>query len=179
MTANQLVAFNLRNAREGLGLTQEMAAQRLEPYIGKRWSVASFSDAERSADNGRTREFDANELLAFSQAFGKPIAWFFTPPADLESVDAGAPLERSRSVSRAELLKAIEGSTLWDSTVVAQLRGVVDALEEIERNRVGSEEQDREAAPSGTVGVARNVVDQELIEPSRLIERSERKDDDV
>ncbi len=156
MTANQLVAYNLKRARERLSLTQEAAAQRIRPYSGKTWSVASLSDAERSAENGRTREFDANELLAFARAFERPIAWFFTPPDDLEYVHAGVPLDVSRPVSRAELLGAIEGSTLWDRTVVAQLRTAVDALEEIGKQG--------EAAPGGTIGVAQNVSEEELRE---------------
>jgi hypothetical protein len=57
----------------------------------------------------RRREFDANELLALSQAFEKPIAWFFTPPPDgeLERVFCGEPLEVSRTVGRGGLLAAM------------------------------------------------------------------------
>jgi len=104
-----------------------MAAQRLEPYLGKRWSVASFSDAERSAENGRTREFDANELLAFAQAFEKSIAWFFTPPDDLEHVYAGPPPD-SKAISRKELEEVLPGDPeLLDH--VRDLRRIADTLE--------------------------------------------------
>src|SRR5687767_165497 len=48
LTANQIVAFNLARAREWKNWTQEEAADALEPYLGKRWSKASFSQAERS-----------------------------------------------------------------------------------------------------------------------------------
>jgi transcriptional regulator with XRE-family HTH domain len=161
MTANQLVAYNLRRARERLGLTQELAAQRLEPWLGKRWSVASFSDAERSAEKGRTREFDANDLLAFARAFERPIAWFFTPPEDLEHLYAGVPTDSPRAVSRAELLEATDDSTLFDRVVlreqVATLRRAADALEEVERQRT----VESDAAPGDTVGIGRNLSDEE------------------
>src|SRR4051794_3911194 len=91
LSANQVVAYNLRRARGAE--TQEQAAQRLENYLGRRWSKASFSDAERSAENGRTRVFDANELLAFSRTFGKPISWFFTAPDDVDQVWCATPGE--------------------------------------------------------------------------------------
>src|SRR5947209_4053871 len=93
MTANQLVAYNLRRIRERDGLTQEQAAERLEPLLGRRWSKATFSAAETSVSSGRTREFNANEILAFSAAFGVPVGWFFLPPndgeAEREAVSAG------------------------------------------------------------------------------------------
>jgi transcriptional regulator with XRE-family HTH domain len=80
MTANQLVAYNLRRARELRELTQEQAAERLEPLLGQLWSKATFSSAERSAEpERRAREFTADELLAFSAAFDLPLAWFFLP----------------------------------------------------------------------------------------------------
>ena len=81
-TANQLVAHNLREARQRRNHTQKEAAALLAPYLGgKPWSVASFSAAESTARNGaRTREFSANEILAFSQAFDLPVSYFFTPP---------------------------------------------------------------------------------------------------
>ena len=82
MTANQLVAYNLRRARELRELTQEEAAELLEPYLGVRWSKGSFSAAERSVAGERTREFSADELLAFSAAFDLPVTWFFLPPGD-------------------------------------------------------------------------------------------------
>jgi transcriptional regulator with XRE-family HTH domain len=85
LTGNQLVAQNLRLARELRGLTQEQAAERLEPFLGARWSKATFSAAERSAVEGtRAREFSADELLAFANAFDLPLFWFFLP-VDLEA----------------------------------------------------------------------------------------------
>src|SRR6266542_1271519 len=80
MTPNQLVAFNLRRARELRGWTQEEAAERLEPYLGIRWSKGTFSAAETSAKGGRVRLFNADEIAALSLAFDLPLTWWFLPP---------------------------------------------------------------------------------------------------
>jgi transcriptional regulator with XRE-family HTH domain len=105
MTANQVIAYNLKRAREALNMTQQQAALDLERYLGRRWSPASFSVAERSADNGRVREFDANEIVAFSQVFNRPIGWFFTPPDDVEFVECGPPGDAWQSVRRERLIQ--------------------------------------------------------------------------
>jgi hypothetical protein len=80
LTPNQVVAFNLARAREWKGWTQDQAAQALEPYLGKRWSKASVSQAERSIAGKFVRNFDADEIVAFARAFELPIGWFFMPP---------------------------------------------------------------------------------------------------
>lgn len=131
MTANQVVAYNLRRAREERGATQEETAQRLEQYLGKRWSKASFSVAERSAEKGaRKREFDANELLAFTQIFEKPIGYFFELPPEIRQVTCGEPADVSRTASRKAVERVAKPSVdLVLSEYVANLRGVADALE--------------------------------------------------
>jgi transcriptional regulator with XRE-family HTH domain len=80
LTPNQVVAYNLARARELRGWTQDHAAQALEPYLGRRWSTASFSQAERSITGKVNRSFDADELLAFARAFDLPVTWFLLPP---------------------------------------------------------------------------------------------------
>jgi hypothetical protein len=135
MTANQLVARNLKRAREAMGQTQEIAAQRLEPYLGRRWSVASFSDAERSALNGRTREFSANELVAFARAFEKPIAYFFEAPDDLEDVYCGPRLDVSRVVSRKELEEVLPAQPEL-AVHATELRRIADELDNAELRRL-------------------------------------------
>ncbi len=80
MLPNQLVAYNIRRARELRSWTQDRAAEELEKYLGERWSKASWSAAERSAETQRLREFNADELFALSRAFRLPIGWFFLPP---------------------------------------------------------------------------------------------------
>ncbi|MFJ2111971.1 MULTISPECIES: hypothetical protein [unclassified Streptomyces] len=79
-TANEVVAYNLARARRTRGWTQAEAADRLQKKSGKTWNAATLGAAERTAKLGRTRQFDANELLTFSLVFDQPIAYFFLPP---------------------------------------------------------------------------------------------------
>lgn len=80
LTPNQVVAYNLAQARLLRGWTQDQASAALEPHVGKRWSKATFSAAERSVDGERVRQFDADEVVAFARAFDLPVSWFFLPP---------------------------------------------------------------------------------------------------
>ncbi|MGH9023580.1 MAG: helix-turn-helix domain-containing protein [Acidimicrobiia bacterium] len=77
---NQVVAYNVRAARELRGWTQEDFADRLEPYLGQRLTQAGVSSIERAWDGERRREFDAHELLVFAMVFGLPMIWFLLPP---------------------------------------------------------------------------------------------------
>jgi transcriptional regulator with XRE-family HTH domain len=77
---NQVVAYNVRAARELRGWTQDEVADRLEPDLGQRLTQASVSAIERAWDGDRRREFDAHELLTFSMVFDLPIIWFLLPP---------------------------------------------------------------------------------------------------
>lgn len=79
---NEIVAYNFRRARELRGLTQDEAAQALEPFLGQRLPQASISAIERAYGGERRREFDAQEILAFAAAFDLPLIWFFLPPLD-------------------------------------------------------------------------------------------------
>jgi hypothetical protein len=80
-TPNQVVASRLADARMIRHLTQEQAAAALAPYLGARWSGATFSLVERSVDGKRVRQFTADDLLALSRAFDLPIGFFLSPPA--------------------------------------------------------------------------------------------------
>lgn len=77
---NQVVAYNIREARQLRGWTQEELADRLEPYLGQRLTQAGVSSIERAWDGDRRREFDAHELLIFAMVFDLPILWFLLPP---------------------------------------------------------------------------------------------------
>lgn len=77
---NQVVAYNVREARELRGWTQDDFSARLEPYMGQRLTQAGVSSIERAWDGDRKREFDAHELLIFSLVFDLPILWFLLPP---------------------------------------------------------------------------------------------------
>ncbi len=80
LTPNQLVGYNLWCARQERRWTQAQAAEALEPHLGVRWTVAQVSAAERSIDGTRIRQFTADDLVAFAQAFDVPITYFFLPP---------------------------------------------------------------------------------------------------
>ena len=86
MTPNQLVAWNLSQARRLRWWTQEEAARRLEPFLGERWSKAVFSAAERSIMGGRIRNFTADDLYAFARVFELPISFFLAPADWVEEV---------------------------------------------------------------------------------------------
>ncbi|MGB5167973.1 MAG: helix-turn-helix transcriptional regulator [Acidimicrobiia bacterium] len=77
---NQVVAYNIREARHLRGWTQEELADRLEPYLGQRLTQAGVSSIERAWDSDRRREFDAHELLIFAMVFDLPMLWFLLPP---------------------------------------------------------------------------------------------------
>jgi transcriptional regulator with XRE-family HTH domain len=76
VTVNQVVAWNIAWLRRETGVTQ----RELGEVLG--WSNVSVSEAERSWDGKRTREFDAEELIALSLAFGVPLNALFLPPLD-------------------------------------------------------------------------------------------------
>jgi transcriptional regulator with XRE-family HTH domain len=79
---NEIVAYNFRRARELRGLTQDEAADRLAPFLGVRLSQAAISGIEGAYGGTKRREFDAQELLAFTCAFDLPIIWFLIPPPE-------------------------------------------------------------------------------------------------
>ncbi len=79
LSPNQVVAYNLWQARQERGWTQAQAAEALEPHLGVRWTVAQVSAAERSVDGTRVRQFTADDIVAFAQAFELPITYFFLP----------------------------------------------------------------------------------------------------
>jgi transcriptional regulator with XRE-family HTH domain len=89
VTPNQVIAYNLREARRQHGWTQERAAAELEPYLGTRWSVPVFSAAERSVAGERIREFSADDVHALSRAFNLPITFFFRPPPNAYAIVHG------------------------------------------------------------------------------------------
>jgi transcriptional regulator with XRE-family HTH domain len=97
MDPNQVVAYNLTRARQLRGLTQDDAAAALEPYLGVRWSKASFSQAERSVAGRFVRRFDAEEIVAFARAFELPVTWFFLPPPAWKD---GAPVKLTTADAR-------------------------------------------------------------------------------
>jgi transcriptional regulator with XRE-family HTH domain len=112
LTPNQIVAYSLRLARTRRGWTQDEAAERLEPYLGERWSKVNVSAVERSAIGGRARRFDADDLVAFALCFELPPVWFLLPPAETRYI---RPARRStKSLRVGEFIDLLVASG-WDS----------------------------------------------------------------
>jgi hypothetical protein len=129
---NQVVAYNVRAARELRGWTQDELAVRLEPYLGQRMTQAGVSSIERAWDGDRRREFDAHELLVFAMVFELPIVWFLLPPP------GDRRLMRGTTRQLDELYMWLVGSPEMLPPVYARLRehGIVDpdaADEAVER----------------------------------------------
>ena len=112
LTPNQIVAYNLAQARAWRDWTQEEAAEHLAPYLGTKWSKASFSAAERSVDGERVRNFSADEIVAFARGFGLPVGFFFLPPprsaADAE-IRLAAPEKPAWGIPTSELIDVVFG----------------------------------------------------------------------
>ena len=93
--------------------TQEEAAEHLAPYLGTKWSKASFSAAERSVDGERVRNFSADEIVAFARGFGLPVGFFFLPPprsaADAE-IRLAAPEKPAWGIPTSELIDVVFGA---------------------------------------------------------------------
>jgi hypothetical protein len=119
LTVNQIVAYNLFRARRMHGWGQARFGEMLAPHLGRAWSVATVSAAERSFSSGRTRKFDANEIVAFSVIFALPISWFFLPPDGADDQGAGyaAADGPAEILSRQDLCEAIEPFYLPDEFV--------------------------------------------------------------
>jgi hypothetical protein len=132
LTPNQVVAFNLTRAREWRGWTQDQAADALEPYLGKRWSKASFSQAERSIAGRFVRQFDADEIVAFARAFDLPVGWFFMPPPPW--ADRGIPVKLSTpdkkrfGLALAELVDMVFGDDEGNALVQLRLQAFLEQL---------------------------------------------------
>jgi transcriptional regulator with XRE-family HTH domain len=133
LTPNQLVAYNLQRARTMRGWTQEQAAERLEPFIGKRWSKASWSSAERSVTGERPREFTADELIAFARCFELPPPWFLSLPLETKEVAVPGPAPHQRS--RDYLAMLVRGKRLEARAeeIEEALRDARDATERLDR----------------------------------------------
>ncbi len=107
LTINEVVAFNLANARRRKGWTQEETAERLTQITGKRWTKATLGAAERSWETDRVREFHAGELVAFCEVFGQPLAYFLLPPGIPGKNDAFGVAPGGSCLTHLELLTAI------------------------------------------------------------------------
>lgn len=125
MSANQIVAYNLAQARMWRRWTQEQTAEAIEPYLGVRWSKASVSQAERSVDGNFVRNFSADEIVAFAQAFDLPVTWFFMPPAPVIQPGAHAMLvarDGTNPQPLATLVELVFGTRSQQATLTMRLQ---------------------------------------------------------
>lgn len=131
LTPNQLVGYNLWCARQERGWTQAQAAEALEPHLGVRWTVAQVSAAERSVDGTRVRQFTADDLVAFAQAFAVPITYFFLPPrprSTWSGVKAGTSSDQLNR-TMAVMLDLIFGDSEGAAVLAGHLNEVMDDLD--------------------------------------------------
>lgn len=132
VTPNQVVAYNLTQAREWRGWTQDQLAEALEPYLGKRWSKASVSQAERSVAGRFIRQFNADEIVAFARALDLPLGWFFMPPppwADRATpVKLSTPDKKKFGAALAELIDLVFGDEHGQALLQLRLRAFLDQL---------------------------------------------------
>jgi transcriptional regulator with XRE-family HTH domain len=76
---NSLVASNVTAARMMRGMTQQRLGERLEAVTGRRWSKATVSALERSADGVKVRQFDADDLVAIAHVLDVQLMYLFQP----------------------------------------------------------------------------------------------------
>ena len=108
LTPNQVIAYNLTRARQAKGWTQDEAAERLAPYLGVRWSKATFSAAERSIDGKVIRQFTGDDLVAFSRCFDVPLTWWFMPPPSTTELGSTVRLATPDAADGADLSLLID-----------------------------------------------------------------------
>lgn len=106
---NQLVAYNVGRARALRGWTQERTAEELAPFLGRRWSRASYSAVERATGDARVKQFSINELVALARGFRLPVLWFLLPPSMEEDPGLSVPDGTSQGVEFADYLKILFG----------------------------------------------------------------------
>ena len=95
LNLNQIVAYNLRVAREMRDMTQEQLAAKLTNLLGRRVTQSTVSSLERAWDGERRREFDVHEVAGYAIALDLPMLWFLLPPPgdsrELETYHYDAP----------------------------------------------------------------------------------------
>lgn len=104
-TVNQVVAFNLKSLRLKRRWTQTSAADKLAKFLGKRWSVKTFSLVERSVERTRIKHFEAVELIALCATFRVPLTRLFEVPTGVRVRLAVSDKEMTENAFRTLLLE--------------------------------------------------------------------------
>ncbi len=110
-TPNQLVAYNVGRARTLRGWTQEQTAEKLAPFLGRRWSRASYSAVERATGGGRVKQFSIDELVALARGFRLPALWFLLPPSMEEDPGLQVPDGTSQGLEFTDYLQVLFGES--------------------------------------------------------------------
>jgi hypothetical protein len=100
----EVISRNLRRAHIEAELTQDEVIQRLEPYVVTPWTRSKLTHAETGSQKAGQRTWhrhSANDLLAYSKAFAKPLLYFLLPPDQLEECWFG---NEGANISKAELV---------------------------------------------------------------------------
>lgn len=103
VTADQIVAINMRHWRRAGGMTQEELGRRLG------WTAANVSAAERSSDPAReTRRFNAETLIELALALSVPVTALLLPPPGDET-ESRYILKRSEgpSITMADFMELV------------------------------------------------------------------------
>ena len=108
---NQLVAYNVGRARALRGWTQERTAEELAPFLGRRWSRASYSAVERATGDARVKQFSIDELIALARGFRLPVLWFLLPPSMEEDPGLSVPDGTSQGLEFTDYLKILFGES--------------------------------------------------------------------
>src|SRR5208282_5352450 len=118
VTVNQIVAWNIAWLRHEADLTQ----QELADLLG--WPQNKVSEAERSWNGKRTREFDAETIMALAMALGVPVGAFFLPPGDdkTEAVYVIRPPGQEEDLGMADLMALALPDTDDDTEIMASYR---------------------------------------------------------
>ena len=112
-------------------LDPRRSADALAPYLGTRWSKASFSQAERSVGGKFVRNFSADEIIAFARAFELPVGWFFMPPVPWAEPGVPVSLDVPPSGDNiASLIDLVFGDEHGQAVLTVRLDAFLDQLGE-------------------------------------------------
>lgn len=127
MRLEEIAGQRMRERRVALGLTQEVAADRITAHLNREWTRQAVSAAEKGK-----RSFTAAELVAIAHALGTTVAWLLSPPEDVDGIELGAGAYLPSHLLVSALLPHItSGRSLEDVLEAAyQLRIRTQKLEE-------------------------------------------------
>lgn len=92
MSAAHNISRNVRRLRLARGWTQTEAIQRFGKVSGEpKFSVVTWSAAERAPETKRTKSWTANEIAALAETFGVPVGDLFEAQPPCRACDGQPP----------------------------------------------------------------------------------------